>query len=640
VSASDANTPAASAPALHDAAFLRTVLESVPAFVVWLDTERRILYINRLQPGFTLEQVIGRPVEDFIDRREHERLRQAIDAALRTNEPQTYTILGSADAAGATAHYQSRAVPVSYGDNQRGVCLIAVEVTEHVERAKALSESEEKLRLLVEATGIGLWSWDVKTDKVEWNSGMYKLMGTEPMTPQQYLERAVHPEDRALMLTSLRGVPDCGGDYNPHRIVRPDGSVRWVMPTGRTQRDEHGDPTRLLGGSLDITTQRQMEERLRAAQKIDAVGALTAGVAHNFNNMLAVIMPALDLLQRDATDAQKHLLLDAAHAARRASELVTQLMTFAGQRQEGERKLQDITPIVERAVSMCRRTFASQISLDVATIGVPGLVRCDAAALEQVIVNLLINARDAVLRAHGDSPRVRVEISETSAAGPAAARDAAQPHLRIAVTDEGIGMSKQVKEHLFEPFFTTKEAGRGTGLGLATSYGIIRDHGGFISFDSTEGKGTTASVYLPIEAEKPRAHEPHPTESQDSRRGTVLVIDDELAVRSVVEEVLRMCGHAALSAANASSVQQLFATGAKPDLILLDRSMPGFPVKAALAQLRAHAPQAPILFFTGQDVPDAERSLVEGVLYKPLSLSELSDAVGHWLARGASGTAR
>jgi two-component system cell cycle sensor histidine kinase/response regulator CckA len=632
VGASKRDEPGVVATAFDDTSLLRRVIEAVPAFVVLLDEQQRILYISRLQPGFKLEDVIGRPSEDFTTPETHAPQRAAIEAALQTGQMQTFPGKGLKPD-GRMAHYETSAVPVVHG-SERQVCLIAVDVTEHVERAEALRESEERLRLLVEATGIGLWSWDVVAGTSEWSARMREITGCEhALTPPLYAERIVHPDDRERAMASVAALASGGNDYFVHRIVRPDGSVRWVMPCVRTQHDDHGRLLRVMGGTLDVTAQHQVEEHLRNAQKIDAVGALTAGVAHNFNNMLAVIVPALDLVLRDARATQKKLLIDAAHAARRASELVAQLMTFAGQRREGERKVQDISPIVERAVSMCRRTFAAQLAIDFSASGVREPVRCDAAALEQVIVNLLINARDAMLLTRHDDPRVRVELTEVTAAAPGAQVGATRAYVRLSIRDHGIGMSRQVKERLFEPFFTTKEPGRGTGLGLATSYGIVRDHGGFIMFDSTEGVGTIAQVYLPVEVQPPLPQAATEALIGSEKHGAVLIVDDEAAVRGVVEEVLRLCGHDTQSAADPASVERYFASGALPDVILLDRSMPGFPVRTALALLRKHAPRAPILFFTGQDVPADERDLVDGILYKPLSLDELVDAVEKRITR-------
>lgn len=625
--------------------FLRIVLEAVPAFVVLVDAELRILYLNRVQPGFKLEEVIGRSVEEFTAPEYHQRQREAIASALRTGEPSPFVMrtVGPGD---AVAYYESRAVPVDYGAGQRAVCVIALEVTEHVARAEALRASEEKLRILVEATGMGLWSWDVATDKVEWNARMHEMTGwEEPVHPSDYIPKLVHPDDHAQVARSFESIPETGGDYRSHRIVRPDGSVRWIMPCGRAERDAQGCVVSMMGGFLDVTAQHLLEEHLRAAQKIDAVGALTAGVAHNFNNMLAVIVPTLDLLLREAQLSRKQLVLDAKHAAQRASELVVQLMTFAGQRNEGERKAQDVEPIVQRAISMCERTFAAQVKLELTRESAHRAVRCDAAAIEQVVVNLLINARDAVVlgpqHARASTAPIRVSISEEQVVAKDSKTEP-RSHVRIAVRDEGVGMNAQVLARLFEPFFTTKEPGRGTGLGLATSYALIRDHGGFLRFESTSGAGTTANIYLPVDPspidlsapviEAPNAS--HAASHEQAQvRGTVIVIDDEAAVRSVVEAALRTLGHVAHSAFDEASVARLLALGVKPDVILLDRSMPDFPIQRALDQLRAAAPRATILFFTGQDVPAKERSLVDGVLYKPMSMAELGATVGRWLTQ-------
>lgn len=492
VIASDASVP------VEDASFLRAVLEAIPAFVVRLDAEQRIQYINHLRTGVTLKQTIGRPAREFVAPEDFERFQAAVERALLTGEPCSYLARGShAVTRGGAAYYESHAVPIDNGDGGRAVCIIATDVSEHVARADALADSEEKLRIAVEATGIGLFTWDAAADRLECNQRFVDMVGCAPASSSEYMARVVHPEDRAR-LSGARDAATAGKPIFPeHRIVRPDGEVRWMLPFGSVAKVGSGG-ARLTGGMLDVTARRLTEEHLRKAQKLDAVGSLTAGIAHNFNNMLAVIVPALELSEKSAAPERRDMIADAVHAARRATELVAQLMTFAGQGRASSVTPHDLAPVIERAVSMCRRSFPDNVRIDMSIDPDAHIVACDPMAIEQVVVNLLINARDALADAVGVEPRIAVELSEVDASPPDASNLGLVRYVRITVCDNGVGMSEAVKQRLLEPFFTTKGPGRGTGLGLATSYGVVREHGGFITFESCRGSGTTAAVFLPV----------------------------------------------------------------------------------------------------------------------------------------------
>ena len=486
--ASDARVP------LEDAAFLRAVLEAVPAFILRLDPDRRINYINHLRPGVTLDEVLGRPATEYITADHHERFDAAVDQALHTGQHAPFDVQGVRG--DKRLYFEGLAIPIPHGDGRSGVCVVVNDVTQRVANNAALQASEEKLRVAVEATGIGLWSWDPATDSLEWSPRMLEITGQSAATGNEYTERLVHPDDRERIRSEFRTRPGPDGRLPLHRIVRPDGEVRWLMPCGRHVTSDAGTVVRLRGGTLDVTAHRSIEERLRQSQKLDALGSLTAGVAHNFNNMLAVIVPALDLAARNSGGMHERIYLDAAQAARRATDLVRQLMMFAGQRRVAAPRPQDMAELALRAVSMCRSTFERHVRIETAIQQHIPPVVCDATAIEQVIVNIMINARDALTSRDHGTPCIKLDLASASPMQPESGLTSG-PYVRLRVEDNGTGMSDQVKQRLFEPFFTTKEPGKGTGLGLATSYGIVRDHGGFIVFDSQLGRGTIADLFLP-----------------------------------------------------------------------------------------------------------------------------------------------
>jgi CheY-like chemotaxis protein len=245
----------------------------------------------------------------------------------------------------------------------------------------------------------------------------------------------------------------------------------------------------------------------------------------------------------------------------------------------------------------------------------------DAAALEQVFLNLILNARVALSASTRTTPKITVELG-VSGQEPRSAR--------VVVRDNGAGMSDEVKHRLFEPFFTTKPVGQGTGLGLATSRATVHNHGGSLELASELDKGTSCEVRLPLATAPQDRPETAPV-AGSAKHGRILLVDDEPAIRSVVRQVLESQGHEVAEAESGARAVAELEAGFDAELVLLDRSMPGWPAHRAVRELRARAPGVPIVFFTGQDVPADEAVLVEEVLFKPLSLGDLQAVIDRWL---------
>lgn len=620
--------------ARQPAVFLEALLSALPAVVILFDHDIRIRFISRMVPGLAEERVIGAPALDFIPPEDHERARAAIDTALRSGRPGGYETVGPGPH-GEHRHYQVFVAPVLEPDGTLGGCFVAIDTSHLRERERALAESEQKLRIALASTKLGLWSWDLRSGELLWDDRMRQLLGlTESLALPDYVEQAVHPDDRdAVRRSGERALATGRFESVTHRVVRPDGEVRWMLTVGEVECDANGRPLRLTGGNLDITEQRALEEQLRRAQKMEAVGRLTAGVAHNFNNMLMAILPSLELLRRVAPVSHVALLDDAAAASERAADMVRKLMTFAGQRRPVDPRPCDAVALTRHIADMCERTFDRRIELRCDIPAQPLHVRADAADLEQVLMNLLLNARDAVTDAGRDRPRIEV-IASLEAPDPRLPSAGALVALRV--RDNGSGMSEDAKQHAFEPFFTSKEVGRGTGLGLATSYALVRDLGGLIEIDSREGIGTTVSVLLPATA--PVAAETAvPGRAPGLTDARVLVVDDEPLIRRLVQQVLESAGCRVRTAHDGDAA--LAKVAREPaDVILLDRSMPGTAGVSLLGALRAHAPNAKIVYFTGQEVAPEEYANVDAVIQKPVRIDALERVVAELvgLARGDS----
>ncbi|MET0412172.1 MAG: PAS domain S-box protein, partial [Polyangiaceae bacterium] len=319
-----------------DARFLQSLLGALPAFVIRAGPELEIRFLNRYAAGFSPADALGKSIFDFLDpaqRSEHE---QGVRAVLETGVPQRYQVRGMGDH-GRLVDYETIIAPVTESDGRRGLVFVAFDVTEQAARQRALEQSQASLALAVEATGIGLWSWDSASGKLEWSERMHEIMGrVEPLDPDRYVQTAVHAEDRASVRAAMEKM-NAGeaSRWISHRIVREDGEVRWIIPCVSVKHDGAGN-RRLIGGNLDVTQIHALEERVRQAERMESLGTLTAGVAHNFNNLLAVIRASLDLIAAQMTDDARAAHVDAVHATDRAAEVVRQLMTFAGKRRSAE----------------------------------------------------------------------------------------------------------------------------------------------------------------------------------------------------------------------------------------------------------------------------------------------------------------
>jgi PAS domain S-box-containing protein len=513
--------------------------------------------------------------------------------------------------------YDTIVSPIKEGDRVVALTLIARDVTAQKATERALHESDEKLRLAISATGVGIWSWDLKTDVVSWDEALCRIFGV-PCAPQSYDEfvALMHPEDRARVGAHVQGSLQTGVYPDlEHRIVRPDGETRWLLGKASIVRDGSGNMVLLIGGTFDITERKRFEERLRHAQKMEAIGQLSAGIAHNFNNMLAVIVPSIEAASARADTTTADMLAGALDAAMRAAAIVRELMLVSGTSRTVDRKPVAIEALVERTVRMCQTTFDPRIRVDLRVAPEPPLVVANAGQIEQALLNVLINARDAVQAVSEARPRtirVRVEGSEHQ--------------VIVRVEDNGCGMGEETRRRLFEPFFTTKEVGHGTGLGLATTYAIVTDHGGAIDCVSTLGVGTRFTLTFPaVQADKrdhERAGAPSGVAGGSER---VLVVDDEALVRAAAARTLRGAGYEVLEAADGEgALRVLFAERDAIDLVLLDESMPKLSGLGVLEGMRAHGVEVPVIAWTAH-----VRGMqgVRAVLNKPVTSAMLLQAV-------------
>ena len=413
-------------------------------------------------------------------------------------------------------------------------------------------------------------------------------------------------------------------------ILRPDGTTRWVSLTVRPTRDSAGEFVATRSMAVDVTEHKRLEEQLRQAQKMEAVGELTAGIAHNFNNMLQAIRGNLDLVIKYRGDDAAELLSDASYAAGRAAEMVQQLMVFSRQGLQPEHGPVKLQQIAQETVEICRKAFDRKINISIDTIGDPGPILGDSGQLSQILMNLCINARDALDGVLDRPHQIRIEVEEPShhVRPPLNNPATLGRFVRLRIIDNGIGMDEETQKRVFDPFFTTKEVDEGTGLGLSTVYGITQQHGGWVTCDTKLGEGTTFSVYLPATTQPIGGDDIHATADGPKGSETILVIEDEAMVRKVTGRMLENSGYNVMEAVDGMEGLAIFKEHRERiSLIMLDLSMPGMSGREVLAELRSIDPQVRVLILTGYSMVDEEFTKAEMVVQKPFDQSDLAHKV-------------
>lgn len=485
------------------------------------------------------------------------------------------------------------------------------------------------------ASGIGLWAYDTRNGSIEWDARTREIFGVDraPENLSTYMQ-LVHPEDRARLRAHVAAAiqtaryPDI-----MHRIIRGDGQIVWVQAHASVVTDEAGQPSQLLGALIDVTEQRQVEAQRVQAQKSEAVAQLTAGVAHNFNNLLMAMLPNIELSMTHATGEDREMLQDALEAGRDAAKMVRQLMIFSGRQPTEPARRRRAGDILERAIELHLSSPLGGAEI-VRRVGADTLaVNARSDQLEQALGNLITNAVDAV-RGRPDAT-VSVDVGRVVAAHPETGDRRAW--VRFAVTDAGSGMCGETLSRAFEPFYTTKGVGLGVGLGLTTAYAIAREHGGWVRIESSGSErgtpGTCVAMLVPeLDGPVETADEPAPRPARARRR--VLVVDDEPAVRRVVSRMLHSAGHDVVDRGDGTSAVALAAQDPNIGLVLLDVAMPDRSGREVLADLRKAAPQVRVVYFTGdaREVPDAAEA--DGLLHKPVSRDALVELVNRMLDLG------
>jgi two-component system cell cycle sensor histidine kinase/response regulator CckA len=483
------------------------------------------------------------------------------------------------------------------------VLSIGHDVTDRLRSARALGAAERRYQALVERMPDVLWTMDVEGDVTFVTPNVLELTGFTPAElyagRRQLWFEQIHPEDRAAVRDAFAAL---AGDRRrldvQHRWRHRDGRWLWLRVRG-TAHDEEGGGRTVDGLITDITEQRELEERLRQAQKMEAVGQLTGGIAHDFNNILAAIIANSHFLIEELNqgDPRRADAEEIRTAAERAAALTRQLLAFS-RNQVQQPKVLDLNTTVVCLEKMLRRLIGEDVDLELRSSADLGSVRADAGQIEQVIMNLVVNARDAMPRGgHLTIETANVHVEPSSALhGAVPAGD----YVTVAVSDTGIGMSAETQRRMFEPFFTTKERGKGTGLGLSTCYGIVKQSAGHIAVESELGRGSRFKVYLPRVGEQPEGARAAEREPAHGGHETVLLAEDDDGVRSAVSRILAARGYNVLLARDGCEALAAAQLHEGPiHLVLSDVVLPGYSGPEIVGHLRDNAIGARALFMSG-----------------------------------------
>jgi two-component system, cell cycle sensor histidine kinase and response regulator CckA len=638
----------------------RTVIEETDAGYFFIDREGIIRDVNkswvRLYKYSSAEEVVGK---HFL---EIQRLEDVEDAKRLVSDvieggAQYPTGEFSRKCRDGSIGYHTFSVGPAYQNGEIvGIEGFIIDITEHKNAENALFESQERYRKLFDTMGEGVVLIDAEGNILEANRSAENILGLmrSEIESRNYVGsewEIIRPDGSPMPAEEMAG-PKAMNERRPVKDVvmgvrRPDGAVSWISVSATPLLGEDGELEGVVSTFTDITERRQaelsrlkseeekkrIEEQLYQAQKMESVGRLAGGVAHDFNNILTSVMGYAELLKMEFDDSATNagqavdIILK---GARRAADLTQKLLGFARHGKYNPVPL-DLNEVLGETMDMLAKIFEMSIDVTSDLDGQLLAVLADRSQVNQVLSNLIINARDAM----PDGGTLVLKTENTYVAGRQDGLDLdSGNYVRFSISDSGIGMSPETRERIFEPFFTTKDKDRGTGLGLATVYGIVKNHRGEITVHSEPMKGTTFAVYLPASNSRITIEEPET--AVPIGNASILVIDDEEQVRSVAGEMLRSAGHSVLVAASGREAIDIFRTRwSTIDAVLLDMIMPGIDGRETFRALREIDDGVKVILSSGYSQTKHAQELLgrgaAGYVQKPFSLAELTSAVSEAL---------
>jgi PAS domain S-box-containing protein len=599
----------ASAELLESEERYRVVVEGAADAIITTDSNRHIEFANRAAArvfGYAATDLVGRDLATLLPSfADHGRPADSAPAPGNKDLADWGVVVSVVG-----RHSTGNEIPMeaSFGwlaVAERPVLIgILRDMSEQRAAERALGAVEDRMRFALEASGAGVWDVDFVSLSARWSESLEKLhglpAGTFGGTLHAFLD-LVHPDDRDTVAKAIADATQQRRDAQLlYRSQWPDGSIHWISSIGRTSYDVSGIPRSATGISLDVTERRNLEEQYRQSQKMEAIGQLAGGVAHDFNNVLTAIQGYTSLVS-NALAAESELqsdLAEIAHGVKRAAALTRQLLAFS-RRQVLTPTVLSLADSVRGMESMLKRLIGEHIEIVVQTEHDAGHVRADAGQIEQVILNLALNARDAM----PDGGVLLIEVTNvntTNAPDPKHIDPISGPCVMLAVTDTGIGMDPETVSRIFEPFFTTKPQDRGTGLGLSIVYGIVSQSDGRVYVYSEPGRGTTFKVYLPRVDESITTVVSNSTVDVRIFSETILLVEDDGPLRQLAQRTLESRGYSVLAAATPHEAMQIVDSHPQTiHLLLTDVILPEMNGPALAERISAQRAGMRVLYMSG-----------------------------------------
>jgi len=614
--------------------FLESVLYSAPDAIVTLDARHQILDWNPGAEklfGYSRDEVIGRDLDVLVARDQ-----AFVEASGITRQVLAGEVLHPLETVryrkdGTAVNVIAAGAPIHMGGELKGVVAVYTDITDRIKSEEALRESEERFRELAASITEVFWLFDLRGQQIIYVSPAYEEIWGRSVEllykNHEIWNESIHPDDRYLVQKSFVRIVKTGRRENrEYRITRPDGSVRWISDRASAIRDSEGHVCRIAGIAEDVTEKKRLEAQLRQAERMESIGTLAGGIAHDFNNLLMGIQGRASLMVADIRQDHPHFehLTEIEKYVRSAAELTKQLLGFA---RGGKYEVlpTDLNALVAKSSQMFGRT---QKETAIHSKYQDGLwtVEVDRSQIDQVLLNIYVNAWQAMAPG-GDlfiqTENVILKLDDVKPYGVAPGK-----FVKVSVTDTGCGMDAATLKRVFDPFFTTKEKERGTGLGLASAYGIVKNHDGIIRAESQPGRGATFSIYLPASEKAVSQEKPAETKIFEGTE-TILLVDDEQLIIDVAVQILKKMGYQVLVARGGGEAIAIFRQNKRTiALVILDLVMPDMGGSEVYDELKTIHPAVKVLLSSGYSRTGKAAEILNrgcnGFIQKPFNIKDLS----------------